>query len=529
MSRARSTVIAATAAALLASGIATSVAVGPAAADGAGSALPGYTAVTDDTGTITMLVPDGYVIDTAPFDWNGDGLLDPRIKADADQYTGLEYVALPYDPDYLPWDGTCEPNMECAGLITSETYSDGMFTGFRQLIEGCCDSGYFESVDANADNGLFLAHVAYYYGNSRDAAEVAVFETALATFNLTGQALPNTPSEVPTAGGAVFPWVDFHDVPQLGTEPVRGTGCGGNGTVGDVIPDGIWSGFVSVSGGAVSIDLVCVYTPEAAPGILAAGTANIINNDPYYLVVNNNPRLRSVPAGAGLQLRDGMETADGACVEGDATSDHSTRSDRQAWVNIQGGVATWVFWACAPFGAGTVPPAPTPSAPLPPAYPDYSNGYGQVWPYGQFWNVPQIGSEPVRGSGCGSEGQIGGTIPDGLWAVFVDGYDDNAGGFWVDLLCIYQGQAAQAVLAQGNATIINNEPDYLVVNNNTQTRFVPDGLAAFVVGTTDPSGQCVEGDHLSPEQLDLVGANRTRQAWLRISGGVATWIFYGCQ
>ena len=76
MSRARRTVIAAVAAALLASGVAATVVAGPVAADGAsgGDGPPGYTTVTDDTGTITMQVPDGSLIDTAPFDWNGDGI-----------------------------------------------------------------------------------------------------------------------------------------------------------------------------------------------------------------------------------------------------------------------------------------------------------------------------------------------------------------------------------------------------------------------------------------------------------------------
>ncbi len=54
--------------------------------------------------------------------------------------------------------------------------------------------------------------------------------------------------------------------------------------------------------------------------------------------------------------------------------------------------------------------------PLPPAVVDPRS---PIWPYGPFWNVPQLGSEPVRGSGCGSQGQIGDVIPDGLWAGYV--------------------------------------------------------------------------------------------------------------
>jgi hypothetical protein len=505
---------------------------------------PGYRLVTDATGTITVLVPDTYTVDTSPVDWNGDGIPDPRIAAvglaDASGIEArLTYVGLPHDPTFQSWDGTCDPNGECPALLSSVPYSDPLFTGQRLLVEGCCASGIYEWVDANADDGSMLAYVAFDYGETRDPAEVAIFETALASFSYTGVPLPTAvpPAAAQTSGAAVFPWVDFHGVPQMGAEPVRGTGCGSGGQVGDVIPDGIWAGFVTVRGGVVDIDLVCVFTPRAAQAVITAGTANIINDDPYYLVVNNNPRLRSMAAAADIQLRDGVPTADGACVEGDAAFDHSSPSDVQAWVNITNGVVTWAFWGCEPFVAIDGPvqapqppqtPQPAqPGPPLPPAYPDYSDGAGRVWPYDQFWNVPQLGSEPVRGSGCGAEGQIGPTVPDGLWAGFVDGYDADRGGVWIDLLCIFTGATAQAVLADGTSTILNTEPDYLIVNNSTQTRFVPDGLAAIIVGDAS-SGDCREGTHLSPEQVDVIGPNRQRQAWIRVAGGVVTWIFYGC-
>ena len=44
----------------------------------------------------------------------------------------------------------------------------------------------------------------------------------------------------------VFPYAAFGDVPRLGNEPVRGTGCGADGSIGEVVPDGIWAGFVDV-------------------------------------------------------------------------------------------------------------------------------------------------------------------------------------------------------------------------------------------------------------------------------------------
>ncbi len=317
-----------------------------------------------------------------------------------------------------------------------------------------------------------------------------------------------------------FPYPEFHAVPRLGAEPVRGTGCGSQGQVGDVIPDGVWAGYTGVANGTVSIDLLCVYTPEAAPGVQSAGTATIINGDPNYLVVNNNTRVRTMPAAANIALGDGTLTADGQCVNGPQVYDHSAASNRQAWVNIQGGAVTWILWGCEPF--------PETHGNLPPAYPDYSDGVGKVWPYGTFWNVPQLGTEPVRGSGCSTSGQIGDVIPDGLWAGYPTAYDWNTNTIGINLLCIFYGDSAQAVLRQGTANVVLNDPNYLIVNNLDRIRSMPSALAAIIVGQYDAAGNCVEGDHLSPEAVDQFPARYGQQAWIRIDQGQVTWVFYGC-
>ena len=224
------------------------------------------------------------------------------------------------------------------------------------------------------------------------------------------------PPAVADPSAAIWPYGPFWNVPQLGSEPVRGTGCGSQGQVGDVIPDGLWAGFVTNEATRRSaIDLLCVYSGAAAQHVISEGTANIVNDEPDYLVVNNNTRVRSAPAAPGIVLRD-SSPVDGECVENVAAA-HTPQPARQAWVRIDGGQVTWILWGC---GFPAMPTAPPP-ANLPPAYPDYSDGVGSVWPYGSFCNVPQLGVEPVRGSGCGASGQLGATIPDGLWAGFVDG------------------------------------------------------------------------------------------------------------
>lgn len=181
-----------------------------------------------------------------------------------------------------------------------------------------------------------------------------------------------------TTDESVFPYETFGDVPQLGDEPVLGTGCGADGSIGDTIPDGIWAGFADAppAGEPLSVDLLCIFTPAAASGILADGTANVLipnggtEPDPNYLVVNNNERERSVPTSPGAQFRDAVFAGD-TCVEGPFLPevDHATY---QAWINIDMGEATWVVWGCDLFepevpasGPGpTAAPAPGP-APTP--------------------------------------------------------------------------------------------------------------------------------------------------------------------
>jgi hypothetical protein len=317
-----------------------------------------------------------------------------------------------------------------------------------------------------------------------------------------------------------FPYLEFHAVPRLGAEPVRGTGCGSQGQIGAVIPDGLWAGYAAVAGGVVSVDLLCVYTPEAAAGVVAAGTATIVNDDPQYLVVNNSTRVRSMPAAYGIQLGDAALTVDGRCINGSQVYDHTAMSNRQAWVNIYGGAVTWILWGCEPF--------PETPGNLPPAYPDYSDGLGRVWPYGAFEDVPQLGDEPVRGSGCSTSGQIGAVIPDGLWAGYPTAYDWSTNTIGINMLCIFYGDSAQYILAQGTANIVGNQPDYLIVNNNDRVRSMPSNLTAIILGQYDAAGTCVEGEHLSPESVDQFPARYGQQAWIRIDQGVVTWVFYDC-
>jgi hypothetical protein len=144
---------------------------------------------------------------------------------------------------------------------------------------------------------------------------------------------------------------EFWMVPQFGSEPVRGSGCGSTGGLGDMIPDGLWAGFIVDDGsdGSVGIDLLCVFTPEGASVALANPTATTITADPNYLIVNNSTRARFMPMDGNVVLRLAERDADGRCMDARTTTQWADiPADRQAWIRIHGGVITWILADCPP-------------------------------------------------------------------------------------------------------------------------------------------------------------------------------------
>jgi hypothetical protein len=163
-----------------------------------------------------------------------------------------------------------------------------------------------------------------------------------------------------------------------------------------------------------------------------------------------------------------------------------------------------------------------------------------LWPYGDFHDVPQLGTEPVRGSGCGADGSIGEVIPDGLWAGMLSYVPDD--DHWeVNLVCIYAGEQAREVIAGGTANVIDDDdPDYVIVDNNPRTRSVPNRAESIETSFADnrTDGRCLGGvgagwnpgeDHviLNPGQFEMLYST-THQAWIRIHDGAVAWIRFGC-
>ena len=112
------------------------------------------------------------------------------------------------------------------------------------------------------------------------------------------------PAGVGIADGAqqtsdVYGYADFYGVPHLGAETASGTGCGGDGSVGDVIPDGYWRGYIrDLRTLDLDVDLVCVYGNNVAPQLIADWTAQHPGEPqpwvPDGFMVNSNPRTRGV-------------------------------------------------------------------------------------------------------------------------------------------------------------------------------------------------------------------------------------------
>ena len=263
----------------------------------------------------------------------------------------------------------------------------------------------------------------------------------IGAITLVAAAGPIDSADVSAAPGpAPYGYADFYGVPRLGNEASRGTGCGGDGSIGDVIPDGYWRGFVrSFDGPSLQFDLICVY-PGAA-GVRLADEFYRANPDaPNYWwpdgwPVSNNPRTRTVAVGSSFFSHGTVVAGDGSVPFAQPGVPFDANSN--AWILIAGGQAQWAVSGPASLATPTVPPPPAPPA----------ASYG----YADFFGVPQLGTEPVRGTGCGGDGSLGDVIPDGYWRGFVRGGDGpslvQSATMQFDVMCVYVGDVADQLAA----------------------------------------------------------------------------------
>ena len=119
---------------------------------------------------------------------------------------------------------------------------------------------------------------------------------------------------------------------------MRGTGCGSSGGIGDVIPDGLFAGFVTGHDASnVSIDLLCIYAVATPRRCRATGRRSSLDR-PDYVIVNNNTRARTMPMDVAIVVRLGVRDAADSCVDGTPAAQWSeVTPDRQVWVRIHDG------------------------------------------------------------------------------------------------------------------------------------------------------------------------------------------------
>ena len=224
----------------------------------------------------------------------------------------VQVRVFPYEPVGMTPDDDC-------GDIRIEPYDDGRFVGRREIGGGCdatLDRVLASQPGAVTVDILFVSWSADQAPQTpeRHAELTQLFDTILSTVEWTGVAYDEALAPYDTSASAdpaaalppvdtvddtpsyiqLWPYPSFRDVPRLGLEPVRGSGCGASGDLGDVIPDGLWAGYLyPAADGTVEIDVACVYEGDTAAQVAADGTATIVDDrDPDFLVVNNNTRRR---------------------------------------------------------------------------------------------------------------------------------------------------------------------------------------------------------------------------------------------
>lgn len=153
----------------------------------------------------------------------------------------------------------------------------------------------------------------------------------------------------------------YYEVPQLGTESVRGTGCGSTGGLGEGLGDGVWNVLVGDGTGgddfwtasAITLDIRCVYTGVGGLSLwTAACTADpnspsCLDNTADWYVVNSNGRLRTMPVSANVQYGVGaLGESPCASAQPDRTAPDAPWRFMDSWVVVDGGVVTAVISAC---------------------------------------------------------------------------------------------------------------------------------------------------------------------------------------
>lgn len=163
-------------------------------------------------------------------------------------------------------------------------------------------------------------------------------------------------------------------------------------------------------------------------------------------------------------------------------------------------------------------------------------GTGVVWGDWPYYEVPQLGTESVRGTGCGSTGGLGETLPDGIWNVLIgDGTGDDE--FWtssrltVDVRCVYSGVGGQQLWTAActddpqSDSCVEQSPEWYVVNANGRLRTMPISDDAVygvgAVGTSPCPGAATD-------RFASNAAWRFMDSWIVVNRGRVTTVVSAC-
>lgn len=189
-------------------------------------------------------------------------------------------------------------------------------------------------------------------------APSSTLPTDASTTSAVDGALPS--SSVAATGTSWGGW-PYYEVPQLGTESVRGTGCGSTGGLGETLPDGVWNVLVGDGTGGdqfwassrLTVDVRCVYSGIGGQQLwTAACTADPTSDSCQrqsadWYVVNANGRLRTMPVSAGVQYGVGaLGASPCASVTTDRNSPDAPWRFMDSWITVDGGRVTAVVAAC---------------------------------------------------------------------------------------------------------------------------------------------------------------------------------------
>jgi hypothetical protein len=169
------------------------------------------------------------------------------------------------------------------------------------------------------------------------------------------------PASTATASGTSWGGWPYYEVPQLGSESVRGTGCGSTGGLGETLPDGVWNVLIGDGTGGdefwtrdrITVDVRCVYSGIGGQQLWNAACTtdpqsdNCLQQTADWYVVNANGRLRTLLVSPSVQYGvGGLGASPCASFSGDRNAPDAAWRFMDSWIVVDAGQVTVVVSAC---------------------------------------------------------------------------------------------------------------------------------------------------------------------------------------